>query len=100
MNIQTLEAELDRALIAELESDEQVRQLTGHIDRVTADSTTTSTPTLNATDCAKLVTAVLTLNERLRLRRAEIDKALKAAKREALPKNQYGMPITPAPQAR
>ena len=32
MNIQTLEAELDRALIAELESDEQVRQLTGHID--------------------------------------------------------------------
>lgn len=99
MNIQTLEAELDRALIAELESDEQVRQLTGHIDRVTADGVTTG-PTLSATDCTRLVTAALAVNERLRQRRDEIDKALKAAKRAALPVNEYGIPITPAPQAR
>jgi hypothetical protein len=85
MNIQTLEAELDRALIAEIESDEQVRQLTGQIERVTADGTTTTGPPLSATDCAKLVTAALAVNDRLRQRRMEIDKALKAAKREATP---------------
>lgn len=99
MNIQTLEAELDRALIAKLESDEQVRQLTGHIDRVTAESTTTTGPKLNATDCAKLVSAALAVNDRLRQRCEEIDKALKAAKRNVLPKDRHGMPITPAPQA-
>ena len=98
MNIQTLEAELDRTLIAVLESDEQIRQLTGHIDSVTAESTTTG-PKLNATDCAKLVTAALAVNDRLRQRCEEIDKALKAAKRNALPKDRHGMPITPAPQA-
>lgn len=99
MNIQTLEAELDRALIAELESDEQVRQLTGHIDRVTAENTTTTDQTLNATDCAKLVAATLAVNDRLRQRRAEIEKALKAAQRDALPRDSFGMPIRPAAQA-
>jgi hypothetical protein len=91
MNIQTLEAELDRTLIAVLESDEQVRQLTGHIDSVTSGTTTTG-PALNATDCAKLVSAALAVNDRLRQRREEIERALKAAKRNALP-------ITPASQA-
>lgn len=85
MNIQTLEAELDRALVAKLESDEQLRQLTQHIDRVTADGTATTGQALTATDCAKLVAAALALNERLSLRCYEIDKTLKAAKRAAIP---------------
>lgn len=99
MNIQTLDAELDRTLIAVLESDEQVRQLTGHIDGVTAGGTTMTGLKLNATDCAKLVSAALAVNDRLRQRCEEIEKALKAAQRNALPKDQYGMPITPASQA-
>jgi hypothetical protein len=58
-----LKNELDRAEDAELQSDEQLRQLVGHIDKAC-----TPNPTLNASDCAKTIAAALALNERLRER--------------------------------
>ncbi|OQW88312.1 MAG: hypothetical protein BWK72_08445 [Rhodoferax ferrireducens] len=58
-----LKNELDRAEDAELQSDEQLRQLTDLIDKTCGPS-----PAMNASDCAKVVTAALALNDRLRTR--------------------------------
>jgi hypothetical protein len=63
MTPEFLMAELDRAEDAELQSDEQLRQLTDLIDK-----TSGSNPTMNASDCAKVVTAALALNAQLRTR--------------------------------
>ena len=63
MTPEMLKTELDRAEDAEQESEEQLRQLTALIDTARAPN-----PTINASDCAKLVSAALALNERLRER--------------------------------
>jgi len=63
MTPEFLAAELDRAEDAELQSDEQLRQLTDLIDK-----TSGSNPTMNASDCAKVVAAALALNAQLRAR--------------------------------
>ncbi len=63
MTPEFLRTELDRAEDAELQSDEQLRQLTDLIDKTCGPS-----PGMNASDCAKVVTAALALNERLRAR--------------------------------
>lgn len=63
MTPEMLRTELDRAEDAELQSDEQVRQLVSLIDRAN-----TPHSTLTASDCAKQVASALALNERLRER--------------------------------
>jgi hypothetical protein len=74
MNLEFMRSELDRAVEAELQSEEQLRQLVGHIDKVCAPNST-----LDASDCAKTVTAALALNERLRDRKTKLQQAVKAA---------------------
>lgn len=71
MNPEILRTELERAEEAELNSEEQLRQLTELID-------TAKTPNsaVNATDCAKIVTAALALNERLRDRTHRLQSAM------------------------
>ncbi|MDO8450683.1 MAG: hypothetical protein Q7T10_17965 [Rhodoferax sp.] len=78
MSPEMLRTELDRAEEAELQSDEQLRQLTGLIDKACAPSST-----VNASDCAKIVTAALALNERLRDRTGKLKSAVKLATVEA-----------------
>lgn len=75
MNPELLRTELDRAEEAELKSEEQLRQLVGQIDRVCAPNST-----VNASDCAKTVTAALALNERLRDRTGKLRLAVGRAK--------------------
>jgi len=75
MNPELLRTELDRAEEAELQSEEQLRQLVGQIDRVCAPNST-----VNASDCAKTVTAALALNERLRDRTGKLRLAVGRAK--------------------
>jgi hypothetical protein len=48
MNLEFMRSELERAEEAELQSEEQLRQLVGHIDKVCAPNST-----LDASDCAK-----------------------------------------------
>ena len=74
MTPEMLKTELDRAEEAELQSEEQLRQLVGHIDKVCAPNST-----LDASDCAKTITAALALNERLRDRKTKLLQAVKAA---------------------
>ena len=74
MNLEFMRSELERAEEAELQSEEQLRQLVGHIDKVCAPNST-----LDASDCAKTVTAALALNERLRDRKTKLQLAVKAA---------------------
>ncbi len=74
MTPEVLKTELDRAEEAELQSDEQLRQLVGHIDKACAPS-----PTVDATDCAKTVTAALALNDRLRDRTTKLRQAVERA---------------------
>jgi hypothetical protein len=74
MNLEFMRSELDRAVEAELQSEEQLRQLVGHIDKVCAPNST-----LDASDCAKTVIAALALNERLRDRKTKLQLAVKAA---------------------
>ena len=74
MTPEMLKTEYERAEDAELQSDEQVRQLTGLIDKASAPN-----PTLTPSDCAKLVSAALALNERLRDRTVKLRNALLAA---------------------
>ena len=71
MSPEMLKTELDRAEDAELQSEEQLRQLVSMIDKV-------GTPgsVVNASDCAKTVTAALALNERLRARTKTLHLAL------------------------
>lgn len=74
MNLEMLITELDRAEEAELQSEEQLRQLVGLIDKVGAPGSV-----VNASDCAKTVTAALALNERLRDRTKSLHMAIRAA---------------------
>lgn len=74
MNPEFLKNELERAEEAELESDEQLRKLTALIDKASKPN-----PDLNATDCAKLVSAALTLNEQLRARTKSIRGVISSA---------------------
>ncbi len=74
MNPEVLKTELDRAEEAELQSDEQLRQLVGHIDKACAPS-----PTVDASDCAKTITAALALNDRLRDRTTKLRMAVERA---------------------
>ena len=80
MNPEFLKNELERAEEAELESDEQLRKLTALIDKASKPN-----PDLNATDCAKLVSAALALNEQLRARTKNLKIVidLEAARAEA-----------------
>ena len=71
MTPEVLKTELDRAEEAELQSDEQLRQLVGHIDKACAPN-----PTVDATDCAKTITAALALNDRLRDRTTKLRMAV------------------------
>ena len=75
MSPEMLRTELDRAEEAELQSEEQLRQLVGQIDKVCEPSST-----VNASDCAKTVTAALALNERLRDRTGKLRLAVERAK--------------------
>lgn len=74
MSIELLKTELGRAEDAELASDEQVRQLTALIDKAS-----TPNASLCASDCAKLVTSALALNDRLRDRVVKLRITLSAA---------------------
>ncbi len=67
MNLETLRNELHRAEEAELQSDEQLRQLVEFIDKAA-----TPTGQVDATNCAKLVSAALSLNVQLRDRSAKL----------------------------
>lgn len=67
MTPEMMRTELDRAEEAELQSEEQLRQLVGQIDKVC-----TPNSTVSASDCAKTITAALALNERLRDRTAKL----------------------------
>lgn len=90
-----LKNELDRSEDAELQSDEQLRQLTDLIDKTCGPN-----PAMNASDCAKVIAAALALNDRLRARteklrnevrmlsvRAEMD--ARNAKRSAVAQKQF-----------
>lgn len=81
MSPELLKTELDRAEDAELQSEEQLRQLVGLIDKVGAPGSF-----VNANDCAKTVTAALALNERLRDRTKNLRGALRGAEILAKPK--------------
>ncbi len=78
MNAELLKTELAHAEQAELESDDQLRNLSALIDKA-------STPNseLNATDCSKLVAAALALNERLRVRTKAIRSAIRTVEVDA-----------------
>ncbi|CDS49212.1 hypothetical protein [Polaromonas sp. CG9_12] len=80
MSPEMLRTELDRAEDAELQSDEQLRQLPDLIDKAS-----TPSATLSASDCAKLVTAALAVNERLRDRTSKLRNSLNSALRSAPP---------------
>ena len=72
MSPELLKTELDRAEDAELQSEEQLRQLVSLIDKVGEPGSF-----VNANDCAKTVTAALALNERLRDRTKNLRAALR-----------------------
>lgn len=78
MNIETLRNELHRAEEAELQSDEQLRQLVEFIDKAA-----TPNAQVNATDCAKLVSAALSLNAQLRDRSEKLQSAVRRAETAA-----------------
>jgi len=78
MNLEILKTELALAEDAELQSDEQLRKLTSLIETASSPN-----PTINASDCAKLVAASLSLNERLRDRTKALRVALERATPEA-----------------
>ena len=81
MSPEMLRTELDRAEDAELQSEEQLRQLVSLIDKVGAPGAF-----VNASDCAKTVTAALALNERLRDRTKNLRAALRGSEPLAKPK--------------
>jgi hypothetical protein len=60
MTPEFLKAELDRAEEAELQSDEQLRQLANLIDKSCGPN-----PAMTASDCAKVISTALALNDRL-----------------------------------
>ena len=81
-----LKTELDRAEDAELQSEEQLRQLVGLIDKVGEPGSF-----VNASDCAKTVAAALALNERLRDRTKNLRAALRGAEPLAKPTTFAGI---------
>lgn len=76
MNPEFLQTELEHAREAEARSDEQVRELVGLIEKASAPNATTS-----ASDCSKLVTSALAVNERLRERRQKLEGLARATLR-------------------
>jgi hypothetical protein len=74
MNTEALKTELARAEDAELQSEEQLRQLLSLIDKV-------GTPgaQVDASDCAKTVSAALALNDRLRDRAKTLKNEIRMA---------------------
>lgn len=74
MSPELLKTELDRAEEAELQSEDQLRQLVGLIDKVGEVGSF-----VNASDCAKTVAAALALNERLRDRTVKLRIAVRVA---------------------
>ena len=87
MNLELLKTELELAVQAELESDEQLRELIAVIGKAGEPNSTTT-----ASDCAKLVGSALALNERLRERSKSI--------REAIGKLNYRAEATAKAQAK
>lgn len=78
MNPELLKTELARAEEAELQSEEQLRQLNGLIEKACDPSSMVS-----ATDCAKLVGAALALNERLQGRAEKLRRVSRIPERSA-----------------
>lgn len=78
MNLETLRNELHRAEEAELQSDEQLRQLVEFIDKAA-----TPNAQVDATNCAKLVSAALSLNAQLRDRSAKLQELVRRAETAA-----------------
>lgn len=78
MNPELLMTELERAEEAELQSDEQLRQLPALIDQASK-----LDAKVNATDCHKIISAALALNERLHDRTAKLRAAIATANRTA-----------------
>ena len=78
MNLEILRNELHRAEEADLQSDEQLRQLVEFIDNAA-----TPNAQVNATDCAKLVSAALCLNEQLRERSTKLQESVRRAEMAA-----------------
>ncbi len=76
MTPEMLKTEIDRAEEAELQSDEQLRQLTNLIDKASAPNAT-----ISAADCSKIVGAALALNERLRGCTSKLRTELRAVQR-------------------
>ena len=60
MNLEPLKTELALSVDAALESDDQLRQLSGLIDKASKPNAS-----ISPADCAKLVAAVLSVNARL-----------------------------------
>ena len=78
MTPELLKTELARAEDAELESEDQLRNLTDLIDKACSpDSIVTGV------QCAKIVAAALALNERLRTRTSHLRTAVRLAEMEA-----------------
>ena len=79
MTPEMFKTEIDRAEEAELQSDEQLRQLTNLIDKASAPNAT-----ISAADCSKIVGAALALNERLRSCTGRLRNDLRNAQRPPL----------------
>lgn len=82
MNLEFIKKELSRAQDAELESEEQLRQLPGLLQKTYGPN-----PPMNASDCAKVIGSALALNQRLRERAEslsrELERAVRIAEHEA-----------------
>ena len=82
MSPRLLLAEHELTEQAVLESEDQLRNLTGLIEKASGPN-----PTINAADCARLVSSALAVNERLRERAkalaSELDKLRVRAESEA-----------------
>lgn len=74
MSTEHLKTELARAEDAELQSEEQLRQLMQMIDKASGPNAP-----ITATDCSKLISAALGLNERLRDRVTRLRSAVHVA---------------------
>lgn len=78
MTPEMLRTELARAEDAELQSDEQVRELTALIGNAKS-----TNPAISANDCHRLVSATLALNARLREQKVHLRNAVNSASRFA-----------------
>lgn len=71
MTLEQLKTELAHAEDSEARSEDQLRQLGALIDKASAPN-----PDINASDCARLIAAALSLNERLRDRASKLRMAV------------------------